>query len=77
MSSELSSPNRLRDQIAVVVAMLCIGYLAYVLRTYEIGLRPLHNDEGVNFYFLQEIGRLGYYPYSHENYHGPLYFYFT
>ncbi len=44
-----------------------------------IGLssRPLHNDEGVNFYFLQGIDDKGYYDYSHENYHGPAYFYWS
>jgi uncharacterized protein (TIGR03663 family) len=45
------------------------------LRCYDLNNRPLHNDEGVNFHFLKEIEAKGYYPYSHENYHGPLYFY--
>jgi uncharacterized protein (TIGR03663 family) len=51
--------------------------IAFVVRVYEIDLRPLHHDEGVNFHFLQETANRGYYPYSHENYHGPLYFYLS
>jgi uncharacterized protein (TIGR03663 family) len=51
--------------------------IAFILRVYEIDLRPLHHDEGVNFHFLKETATRGYYPYSHENYHGPLYFYLS
>ncbi len=58
-----------------VLLLLCV--IACLLRLWQIDLRPLHNDEGVNFYFLEKISSLGYYPYSHENYHGPLYFYVT
>ena len=47
------------------------------LRFWQIDLRSFHSDEGVNFFFIQKIKELGYYPYSHENYHGPLYFYLT
>ena len=58
-------------------AFLCIALLAAGLRSYDLVSRPLHNDEGVNFFFLQSIGEKGYYEYSHENYHGPAYFYWS
>lgn len=45
------------------------------LRIYAIGERPFHNDEGVNFYFVKNVLANGIYNYSHENYHGPTYFY--
>ena len=48
--------------------------LALFLRFYDIEARPLHSDEGVNYLFLQDIKNKGVYPYSHENYHGPAYF---
>ena len=31
----------------------------------------------MNFLFVETTNREGYYPYSHENYHGPLFFYLT
>ncbi len=74
MQEALVKSNRellFRSVFAVVILF------AVVLRWYDLAARPLHNDEGVNHYFLQETARLGYYPYSHENYHGPLYFYLT
>lgn len=51
--------------------------LALVLRVYQIGARPLHSDEGVNSFFLENMEPTGVYPYSHENYHGPAYFWLS
>lgn len=48
---------------------------AIFLRCYSITDRPMHSDEGVNFHFVQEMSKNGFYKYSHENYHGPSYFY--
>lgn len=55
--------------------MLLILGLAYYLRAEGIESRPLHSDESVNFLFIEGLFRDGIYPYSHENYHGPLYFF--
>lgn len=60
------------ELLFVLAIVIGIGF-----RVFEIDNRPLHSDEGVNFNFLEETARQGYYPYSHENYHGPLYFYLT
>jgi len=46
-----------------------------IFRVWDIELRPLHHDEGVNFYFFEILRSKGFYPYSHENFHGPLFFY--
>lgn len=51
--------------------------LTIIPRIAWIELRPLHHDEGVNFFFIEQIARIGFYQYSHENYHGPLFFYFA
>lgn len=51
--------------------------LGAFLRCYDIANRPLHNDEGVNYFFIESIRRDGFFRYSHENYHGPTYFYLT
>ena len=52
-----------------------IACLAFYLRVSDIEARPLHSDESVNFLFIEGLFRDGIYPYSHENYHGPLYFF--
>ncbi|MCB0321554.1 MAG: glycosyltransferase family 39 protein, partial [Bdellovibrionales bacterium] len=44
-------------------------------RIYDLDVRMLHHDEGVNYFFFERIRETGYYSYSHENYHGPLFFY--
>lgn len=62
---------RLKPLIFASLASLLVGIFFF----HELELRPLHNDEAVNHYFLQKILREGIYHYSHKNYHGPLYFY--
>lgn len=49
--------------------------VAALFRVTQLDVRPFHHDEGVNNHFINELFDRGYYPYSHENYHGPLYFY--
>ena len=59
------------------LVLLLILLTSLLLRTWAIETRPLHSDEGVNFHFIEETQKKGYYPYSHENYHGPSFFYLT
>ncbi|RMG45210.1 MAG: TIGR03663 family protein [Candidatus Dadabacteria bacterium] len=66
-----------RSRLATLFLLAIILTSGIFLRSYNITLRPLHNDEGVNYYFIKKVRNLGYYPYSHENYHGPAYFYLT
>ncbi len=69
-----------RTPLAAAVFVISFALLfsyAFFVRAHELGLRPLHSDEGVNYYFLKGMREHFYYNYSHENYHGPLYFYLT
>jgi uncharacterized protein (TIGR03663 family) len=59
-----------------VVGSLILASAA-ALRFYDIGLRPLHNDEGVNGFFLLRLFRDGVYRYDPANYHGPTLYYFA
>jgi uncharacterized protein (TIGR03663 family) len=59
------------SSIVTVVILL----IALSIRVYSIADRPLHNDEGVNYFFVRDVLNKGYYPYSHLNYHGPSFFY--
>lgn len=63
-----------RSHIFSLLFLIIIGF-ALALRLYHLSFRPFHNDEGVNYFFITQILDKGYYPYSHENYHGPSYFY--
>src|SRR5215469_580032 len=58
-------------------ACLLILVAAAVLRLYHLSLKPLHHDEGVNAYFLEQLFRQGIYQYDPANYHGPTLYYFA
>ncbi|KKQ57229.1 MAG: hypothetical protein US74_C0006G0012 [Parcubacteria group bacterium GW2011_GWA2_38_13] len=49
--------------------------LAMITRLIFLDLRPLHHDEGNNYFFTQQIFETGKYIYNPLNYHGPLYFF--
>lgn len=51
--------------------------VAIFVRFYDLTLRPLHHDEGVNGYFLIKLFRDGIYQYDPSNYHGPTLYYIT
>lgn len=50
---------------------------AAFMRLYELGLVPMHHDEGVNGFFLTTLYRTGVYHYDPTNYHGPTLYYFA
>ncbi len=60
-----------------VLSVILILLLASGIRILVLDDRPFHNDEGVNFFFIRSMFKDGFYKYSHENYHGPIYFYLT
>src|SRR5437763_9537813 len=55
--------------------MILVG--AAFIRLYELGLTPMHHDEGVNGFFLTNLYRTGVYHYDPTNYHGPTLYYFA
>ena len=52
-----------------------ILFAAVFLRTWMIGIKPPHFDEGVNGWFADQMTASGFYRYDPTNYHGPLHFY--
>lgn len=56
-------------------APICIISIAAVLRLYDLDLKPLHHDEGVNAFFLERLLTNGFYRYDPSNYHGPTLYY--
>ncbi|HKC62161.1 MAG TPA: flippase activity-associated protein Agl23 [Pyrinomonadaceae bacterium] len=73
--TELDAPEI--SQLAWRVASLTILAGAAFIRIYELGLVPMHHDEGVNGFFLTTLYRKGVYHYDPANYHGPTLYYFA
>lgn len=59
---------------AVFLAILALGAW---FRFHDLGIKPLHHDEGVNSYFLLNLADYGEYKYDPTNYHGPMLYYFA
>jgi uncharacterized protein (TIGR03663 family) len=53
--------------------ILLIGFL---LRVWDLDIKPPHFDEGINGNFVAALWKDGFYKYDPSNFHGPLYFYF-
>jgi uncharacterized protein (TIGR03663 family) len=53
--------------------LILIG--AFFLRIWQLEIKPIHFDEGINGHFVASIWRNGFYHYDPTNFHGPLYFY--
>ncbi len=58
------------------IASLAILAVGIFLRVYDLTLKPMHHDEGVNSFFLTRLIREGVYQYDPANYHGPSIYYF-
>ncbi len=56
---------------------LAVTSIGITLRICDLGLKPLHGDEGVNGLFLLGLFREGIYRYNPANYHGPTLYYFA
>lgn len=56
---------------------LLVIALAAFLRLYDLDLKPMHHDEGVNGFFLEKLMRQGDYRYDPTNYHGPSLYYLS
>lgn len=64
-------------QLPWLISCAFVTALATIWRFYELTLKPLHHDEGVNGYFLITLFREGVYKYDPSNYHGPTLYYIS
>ena len=59
-------------------AVIYLAAVAMFLRFYDLPLKPLHHDEGVNTLFLTSLVKPPHvYRYDPANYHGPTLYYFA
>jgi uncharacterized protein (TIGR03663 family) len=63
-----------RGSLCVLALLVAVGL---GLRLPELGLRPMHNDEGVNAMKFRDLWVENNYKYSPEEFHGPTLPYFT
>src|SRR5262249_40173737 len=73
---QLSAPSRFLRLDSWQCTGLTILAAAAFIRTYELSMKVLHHDEGVNGLFMASLFRTGYYHYDPSNYHGPTLYYF-
>ena len=67
-----TQPSALSPQRSLwLLSCALITLTAFVLRFWNLELKPLHHDEGVNGHFLTMLFREGVYKYDPANYHGP------
>ncbi len=59
------------------IAYASVMFVAAFVRLYQLELRPMHHDEGVNGFFLNNLMRAGVFRYDPTNYHGPTLYYLT
>jgi uncharacterized protein (TIGR03663 family) len=59
------------------IACAAVLLVAVLVRLYQLELRPMHHDEGVNGFFLMNLMRTGLFNYDPSNYHGATLYYFT
>jgi len=60
-----------------IFGCLAVTAIAAFLRFWQLTLKPMHHDEGVNGFFLTTLFREGVYKYDPANYHGPDLYYFA
>lgn len=58
-----------------LIGCFIITAIAIFFRFWQLELKPLHHDEGVNGYFLKTLFQEGIYKYDPSNYHGPTLYY--
>ena len=68
--------RRIADPLWIAGSIFVTAVAAF-LRFWQLELRPLHHDEGVNGYFLTRLFRESIYQYDPANYHGPDLYYLT
>ncbi|HMU32690.1 MAG TPA: glycosyltransferase family 39 protein, partial [Pyrinomonadaceae bacterium] len=69
--------GRTRPDIVWLCCSAAITAIAFAFRFYDLTLKPLHHDEGVNGFFLTTLYRTGVYKYDPANYHGPTLYYIS
>jgi uncharacterized protein (TIGR03663 family) len=71
-----SDTGELPPRAWLILSVVILAAAAF-LRFYDLDLKPMHHDEGVNGFFLTSLVRQGIYKYDPTNYHGPTLYYLS
>src|SRR5258706_10198790 len=75
MEDKLSSPSQASiSRHFIFLAFLFFSIFVFC-RFYQLDVRPMHNDESVNAWFLMNLIKSNSYKYDPSNYHGPSIYY--
>jgi predicted membrane-bound mannosyltransferase len=66
-----------RDDYIWLAGCFIITAIATLFRFWQLELKPMHHDEGVNGHFLKRLFNEGVYQYDPSNYHGPTLYYIS
>lgn len=69
-SNQPSETGEIKD-LHWLIGCIAVVAVAVFWRFWQLELKPLHHDEGVNSHFLMTLFRDGIYRYDPANYHGP------
>ncbi|MBZ0190638.1 MAG: hypothetical protein K8F34_02965, partial [Candidatus Kuenenia stuttgartiensis] len=64
-----------KQTIPLLIAFFVPVVIASLFRFWDLDIRPLHSDEGVNSFFLRNLFERNQYRYDPANYHGPFLYY--
>ena len=77
ISENIEQPKPKDTDLTWIIGCLAVTIIAAFWRFWQLELKPLHHDEGVNSFFLTTLFREGVYKYDPANYHGPDLYYFA
>ncbi|MCU0240156.1 MAG: glycosyltransferase family 39 protein [Pyrinomonadaceae bacterium] len=60
-----------------LIGTVLVTLVGLFWRFWQLELKPMHHDEGVNGYFLTKLIKEGIYQYDPTNYHGPTLYYIS
>ncbi len=73
----VETPKTKNPNFLWLIGCIAVTAIAVFWRFWQLELKPLHHDEGVNAFFLTTLFREGIYKYDPANYHGPDLYYFA
>jgi uncharacterized protein (TIGR03663 family) len=73
---QVTQPFETRTEKLLTIVMIAVAIIvAFWFRFHLIDIKPFHHDEGVNYWFLDNLATNGEYRYDPTNYHGPTLYY--
>src|SRR3990170_2509373 len=72
-----SNPEHQTPDYPWLIGCIVVTAIAVFWRFWQLELKPLHHDEGVNGHFLITLFRENVYKYDPSNYHGPDLYYIS